>query len=190
MAAADERRAQGFCRRLKRGCRGSQCAGLREGIPGRFAGDLGAGVARSRKGRRKKGADRWARGVGGSGTSTRGRAERRTGEAAEALTSGPGAGRWARRSGGRRAGEAGGALGRLRDGCGDRSELGRRRRAGHAELGRVREEGVDWALREKRKGERAGLRGKKQAKQRGRTGPGFWGKGWKAGYCYGFPFLF
>jgi hypothetical protein len=78
----------------------------------------------------------------------------------------------------------------LRGGCGDRSELGRGRRAGHAEPGRVREEGVDWALREKRKGERAGLRGKKRAKQRGRTGPGFWGKGWKAGYCYGFPFLF
>ena len=54
-------------RAKKRGCRGSRRAGLREGIPGRFAGDLGAGVARSRKGRRKKGADRWARGVGGSG---------------------------------------------------------------------------------------------------------------------------
>ena len=36
-----------------------------------------------------------------------GRAERRAGEAAEALTGGPGAGKWARRSGWRRAGEAG-----------------------------------------------------------------------------------
>ena len=112
-----------------------------------------------------------------------------SGDARERLETAREMGRSVRRSGGRRAGEAG-ALGRLRGGCGDRSELGRGRRAGHAEPGRVREEGVDWALREKRKGERAGLRGKKRAKQRGRTGPGFWGKGWKAGYCYGFPFLF
>ena len=35
----------------KRGCRGSRHVGLREGIPGRFAGDLGRGVAL--KGERK-----------------------------------------------------------------------------------------------------------------------------------------
>ena len=38
-------------RAKKRGCRGSRRAGLREGIPGRFAGDLGRGVAL--KGERK-----------------------------------------------------------------------------------------------------------------------------------------
>ena len=50
-------------------------------------------------------------------------------------------------SGGERVCGLSGALGRLRGGCGDRSELGRGRRAGHAEPGRVREEGVDWACR-------------------------------------------
>jgi len=40
-------------RAKKRGCRGSRRAGLREGIPGRFAGDLGRGVVLQgeRKGR-------------------------------------------------------------------------------------------------------------------------------------------
>ena len=52
--------------------------------------------------------------------------------------------------------------------------------------------GLGWAGAgmSERSEEWTGLRGKKRAKQRGRTGPGFWGKGWKAGYCYGFPFLF
>ena len=69
-------------------------------------------------------------------------------------------------------GEASGALGRLRDGCGDRSEFGPVARD-EGERGRS---GPRWVT------------GPRGAGQAGESGPGFWGKGWKAGYCYGFPF--
>ena len=130
-----------------------------------------------------------------------------SGDARERLETAREMGRSVRRSGGRRTGEASGALGRLRDGCGDRSEFGpvardegERGRSGPRWVtgprgaGQAGESGPSERRKEWTgpcgKGERAGLRGEKRAKQRGRTGPGFWGKGWKAGYCYGFPFLF
>jgi len=95
-----------------------------------------------------------------------------SGDARERLETAREMGRSVRRSGGRRAGEASGALGRLRDGCGDRSEFGPVARD-EGERGRS---GPRWVT------------GPRGAGQAGESGPGFWGKGWKAGYCYGFPF--
>ena len=42
-------------RAKKRGCRGSRRAGLREGIPGRFAGDLGCGSCAEQKRKEEEG---------------------------------------------------------------------------------------------------------------------------------------
>ena len=117
-----------------------------------------------------------------------------SGDARERLETAREMGRSVRRSGGRRAGEASGALGRLRDGCGDRSEFGPVARD-EGERGRSgprwvtgprgagqagesgpseRKEGVDWALREGRAG---WAQGRETGQAKGENWAGVLGKG-------------
>ena len=87
-----------------------------------------------------------------------------SGDARERLETAREMGRSVRRSGGRRAGEASGALGRLRDGCGDWSEFGPVARD-EGERGRS---GPRWVT-----GPRGG-RGRSGPQERERAGLGSW----------------